>query len=265
MSETGTAGAERQLNYFNYFTEVEDAFVRRRGAHMLVSPLDWALIETWKEIGIPLHIVLRAVERSFDAWEARNNRHRRVNSLFYCQQEVETCYAEYRKALVGSAEIAPGAEGTAEAGTTAAPSPANDDDSPFPRAKVERFLGRVAEDLGLARERAERAQLPGLGEAIARAEERLAEIAASLSASARMDAEGLERDLTSLEDILLAALIERVPPEVVEAAGEEAKAALKGYKKQMDKEIYKQTLDKFVARRLRETYHIPRLSLFFMD
>src|SRR6266536_1694176 len=60
-----------RLNYFNYFTEVEDAFVRRRAKHLFLSPMDWALIESWKELGIPLHIVLRGIEKAFDSWEAK--------------------------------------------------------------------------------------------------------------------------------------------------------------------------------------------------
>jgi hypothetical protein len=244
---------DRQLNYFNYYTEVEDAFVRRRGAHMLVSPLDWSLIESWKEIGVPLHIVLRAVEQAFDAWDAKPQRHRRVNSIFYCQQAVESCYAEYRQSLVGAAE------------ETAAPSEADDADSPFPRPKVEAYLERVTGDLERARERAASKGLGGLAEALGRAGARLGEIRASLAAAARMDAEGLERDLTSLEAVVLEGLVEHGEAEQVEAAREEAKSQLKGHKKNMDKAIYQQTFDKFVARRLRELYHVPRLSLFFME
>ena len=240
------------FNYFNYFTEIEDAFVRRRGAHLLVSPLDWALIESWKEMGVPLHIVLRAIERSFDTWDSQPRRHKRVNSIFYCQQEVEACYGEYRRALVG------GAEETEVMGS-------GDEDSPFPRPRVEAYLERAAADLDEARRRSEKKELPELAEAIGRAGERLAEIRASLAASARMDAEGLERDLTSLEEIILTGLLEHAPPDVVEAARDEAKAQLKAHKKAMAKEIYQQTFDKFVARRLREIFYIPRLSLFFMD
>jgi hypothetical protein len=251
---------DRPLNYFNYFTEVEDAFVRRRGAHTFVSPLDWALIESWKEIGVPLHIVLRAIERAFDAWDARPHRHRRVNSIFYCQQEVESCYGEYRQSLVGAAEDpnAPDADGGA--------APAGDDaDSPFPRPRVEAYLERVTGDLAAARARADGRGLAGLTEALDRATERHGEIRASLAAAVRLDAEGLERDLTSLEDVILAGLVEHAPAEEVEAARDEAKGQLKSHKKAMDKAIYQQTFDKFVARRLRETYHVPRLSLFFMD
>jgi hypothetical protein len=243
-----------KLNYYNYFTEVEEAFVRRRGAHMLVSPLDWALIETWKEVGVPLHVALRGIERSFDAYDARPNRHRRVNSIFYCQQEVENCYGEYRRALVGSAE------------TTPSISPVLDDgESPFPRARVERHLREAAERVTEARKRAESLGLSGLVEEFARAGVRLAEIVASLEASARLDSEGLERDLTSLEELMLKAVTEHAPSGQVDAERDSAKAQLKGYKKGMDKEVYTQTLDKLVARRLREIYYIPRLSLFFME
>src|SRR6266498_3413011 len=80
------------MNYFNYFTEIEEEFVKRRGSHMLVSPLDWTLIETWKRRGIPLHIVLRGINSSFDGYDQRLNRGRKVNSLFFCQQEGEALW-----------------------------------------------------------------------------------------------------------------------------------------------------------------------------
>src|SRR5262245_42301739 len=92
------------MNYFNYFTEVEEEFVKRRGSHMLVSPLDWTLIETWKRRGIPLHIVLRGINSSFDGYDQRLNRGRKVNSLFFCQQEVEALFQEYIESRVGATQ-----------------------------------------------------------------------------------------------------------------------------------------------------------------
>src|SRR5262245_21567573 len=89
------------MNYFNYFTEIEEEFVRRRGSHLLVSPLDWSLIETWQQRGVPLHIVLRGINVSFDAYDRRASRGRKVNSLLYCQQEVEAMYLEYCESRVG--------------------------------------------------------------------------------------------------------------------------------------------------------------------
>src|SRR6266576_1316118 len=91
------------MNYFNYFTEIEDTFVRRRAKHLLLSSLDWALIESWKEMGIPLHVVLRGVEKAFDSWEAKP-RKRSVKTLLYCQEEVEAQYAEWIESRVGAPE-----------------------------------------------------------------------------------------------------------------------------------------------------------------
>src|ERR1700755_2263890 len=98
--------ARTPLNYFNYFTEIEDTFVRRRGKHLFLSPMDWAIMETWKEQGIPLHIVLRGVEKSFDSYESRP-RKRTVKTLLYCQEEVEAQYAEWVEARVGASSETP--------------------------------------------------------------------------------------------------------------------------------------------------------------
>ena len=75
-------------NYFNYFTEIEEHFQRRRGTLLLLSTLDWALIETWKEAGIPLQAVLRGIDAAFEHYDGKPSRTRKVNSLAFCSQEV---------------------------------------------------------------------------------------------------------------------------------------------------------------------------------
>ncbi len=75
-------------NYFNYFTEIEERFQRRRGTILLLSTLDWALIETWKDAGIPVEAVLRGIDETFDRYEKRPSKTRKVNSLAYCAQAV---------------------------------------------------------------------------------------------------------------------------------------------------------------------------------
>src|SRR5437763_15347918 len=89
------------MNYFYYFTEIEDTFIRRRGRHLHLSPLDWSLMESWKEMGVPLHVALRGIERAFDSYESKP-RKRSVKSLFYCQEEVEAQFAEWQDAHVGA-------------------------------------------------------------------------------------------------------------------------------------------------------------------
>src|ERR1041385_2598153 len=98
----GQTQGRAPLNYFNYFTEIEDAFIRRRGKHLLLSPLDWALIEGWQERNVPLHIVLRAIEDVFDGFEKQPNQNRTIKSLFYCREEVEAQFAEWTAAQVGA-------------------------------------------------------------------------------------------------------------------------------------------------------------------
>jgi hypothetical protein len=250
------------LNYFNYFTEIEDAFSRRRGKHLFVSPLDWSLMETWKDRGIPLHIVLRGVERSFDSYEAKPRR-RSVKSLFYCQEEVEAQYAEWLESQLGA---------TAPT-TMAQESPANAElDAtgngalPFPREVI---AGHLAE----ARARVERAcaeqEARGGGagelcEALARAAARLSDLEKDFAAAARPDAEQLEGALNDLDNLLDRAVRASLAPAQLEARRADAAAQLEPYRKRMERATYEQTLDSLLAKLLREDRNLPRLSLFYL-
>src|SRR5256885_3943463 len=89
------------LNYFNYYTEIEETFVRRRGKNLFLSPLDWALIETWQERGIPLHIVIRSIESVFDVFDKQPAGTRTIKSLFYCREEIEAQYLEWTQSQIG--------------------------------------------------------------------------------------------------------------------------------------------------------------------
>jgi hypothetical protein len=104
----------------------------------------------------------------------------------------------------------------------------------------------------------------GIQEALARALARLAEIALEIESSTRVDAEGIERDLDSIDRMILDTLKSELGEQVIAELRKEAKAQLRSYKKNMEKEIFEQTVDNFTARRLRETNHIPRLSLFYI-
>ena len=89
------------MNYYNYFTEIEETFIRRRGRNLLLSPLDWALIENWQEREVPLHIILRGIETVFDGIDKQPARRRSVKSLFYCKEEIEAQYAEWLEMQTG--------------------------------------------------------------------------------------------------------------------------------------------------------------------
>ena len=234
------------MNYFNYFTEIEDAFVRRRGKHLFLSPMDWALMETWKQQGIPLHIVLRGVEKSFDSYEARP-RKRTVKSLLYCQEEVEAQYAEWVEAHLGSASPA------------AAP---ESDKTPFSYAAISEHLQRSRNALSeLAQSRK---QEDDLSEALRRATTLLADIEKDFASGATLDTRKLEDSLTSLERMLNDSMLSVAGSSTLDEFKKGVKEQLKPYRAQMDATAYKQTFDNLLLKRLREQFAVPRLSLFFV-
>src|SRR2546423_795846 len=155
------------LNYFNYYSEVEDTFIRRRGKHLLISPLDWALIESWKQMGIPLHVVLRGIEKAFDSYEARP-RNRSVKTLFYCQEEVEAQFAEWLESQRGAPTPTPSAGvfdegGAVEAGRGDAGERAEAEEQLRPyRARMERSTYEQTLDNLLAKALREAAGAPRL-------------------------------------------------------------------------------------------------------
>jgi len=258
--DCSTASAER-LNYFNYFTEVEEEFVRRRGKHMLISTLDWALVESWKNAGIPLHIVLRAINQAFDAYDAKAQKYRKVNTIFYCQQAVEATFSEYRLAQVGGAQSN---ENAPQQDSDAARGQRPSEQAPFAGAVILDFLARCDEQLGEARSRSSAAGARELDDAIDRARARLKEITAEIESSTRLDAESLERDLDAIDRMILEGVAKACAEDELKKIRAEAESQLRSYRKKMDKAIYEQTVQNFISRRLREINNIPRLSLFYL-
>ena len=238
------------MNYFNYFTEIEDAFVRRRGKHLFLSPMDWALMETWKQRGIPLHIVLRGVEKSFDSYASRP-RKRTIKSLLYCQEEVEAQYAEWIEARVGSS---PGAD---------AADPESDK-TPFSFAAVTEHLQRSRTALSeLAEARMQRGE-DDLSEALTRAAALLGDIENDFASGATADTRKLEDSLTGLERMLNDSMLTVVTSTELEELKTAIKDQLKPYRAFMETAVYNQTFDNLLLKRLREEFGVPRLSLFYV-
>jgi len=239
------------LNYFNYFTEIEDAFVRRRGKHLLLSPLDWSLIETWKQIGIPLHVVLRGIERAFDSWEARP-RKRTVKSLLYCQEEVEAQFAEWNEARVGRANEDQAATEKEEL-------------LPFSRASILEHLKQAKVALlKTFEQRKIEGNEDDITEALQRSAALLQELLVDFSESAEPEARRLEDSLTGLERLLSDALWTVVPETQLKLLRREVVEQLRPYRTHMEKAVYQQTLDNLLLKRLREDFAVPRLSLFYL-
>jgi hypothetical protein len=238
------------MNYFNYFTEIENEFVRQRGTHMLISPLEWNLIETWKQRGVPLQVVLRGIGSAFDSYRARPQRPRKVNSLLYCQQEVESVYEQHRAVRVGQVEQ--NGHNTKK-----------NAESPFSLEAVRGYLfDRQATIEGLRNKTADAD--PEINEAMTRATERLALLIEELQSETHVDSEGLESELTRLEELILSSLKAGTEPRELEELRSEGASQLRRFRQGMDPATYQQTLDNFVAKGLRDRFQVPRLSLFYL-
>lgn len=268
-SAAGQTRAQAPLNYFNYFTEVEDAFIRRRGKHLLLSPMDWALIESWKEMGVPLHVALRGIEKSFDSHESKP-RKRSVKSLMYCQEEVEAQFHEWLESQTGAnAKPSTVGDGERDAGRSVEGEPSTNEDAsrglPFPRAVISAHLSECRDEIRRALDsRSARSLDAVLCEALARAAARLEELHTDFERAPRPDAEALESSLAGIEALLDRALSVSLPKDALEEARDAAAEQLRPYRARMERATYEQTLDNLLAKALRERAGVPRLSLFYL-
>jgi hypothetical protein len=243
------------LNYFNYFTEIEDAFVRRRGKHLLISTIDWALIETWKEMDIPLHVALRGIEKAFDSWESKP-RKRSIKSLLYCQEEVEAQFAEWREARIGASE----SEEADQNGTK----PKKEGEGPFTRDAILEHIQRGRLDLVAARELRLKAGSDDFSDALERAVKLLTQLEQDLAPPALVDSQKLETSLTGIERMLSDSVRSIADVEELAKIEKEEKQQLKPHRKHIEAAAYQQMVDNLLLKRLREQYGLPRLSLFYL-
>lgn len=246
------------MNYFNYFTEIEDTFVRRRGKHLLLGTMDWALMATWKEMGVPLHVVLNGIEHAFDSYEAKP-RKRSVKTLMYCQEEVEAQYAEWLESQLGAKG---GEEEDGE--QRVVKDYVEEEHLPFPRATILEHVAQARSTLAQICEGRKRTLDDALCDALGRAVARLTELEKDFAKAARPRAEKLEESLTSLEKMLDEALGVSISPAEMAAARKETEEQLQPYRNRMEQATYEQTFGNLLLKRLRDQYDIPRLSLFYL-
>lgn len=218
------------LNYFNYFTEIEDHFQRVRGTSLfLLSPLDWALIETWKNAGVPLEAVLRGIDAAFEKWRGRKVKTQKVNSLAFCAQAVLT---EAQQAATGTAPAAPASR-------------------PYSTADLRTYL-----DANTAAVRQTGSAYDEIAAALDRLSAEIENHAGNL--------EGLEQHLTVLEEKMLAVARASQTENELLKARRDLDAELRPYRGKMSAPQLAMLEKQYLERRLLERQKLPRLSLFYL-
>ncbi len=245
------------MNYYNYFTEIEEHFVRRRGKHLYISPLDWHLIETWRDAGVPLHVALRGIDIAMDHYLSKQHAAgARLNTLAYCHQGVMEEYARYLESRVGEQQPAPIA-GTHEAINDAA---ARSSEEPDKESVLRWLQQRIFEIQELPGKQSLQDGMEGLQRLLLR----LQEIVQNLENCAEPDFESLERDLGLADQLLIEELRPHVPEERMLSWEQEVKQELGVYKKRLPKATYQKIRESYLRRKIHSFFQLGELSIFQM-
>jgi len=238
-----------EFNYFNYFTEIEEYFWQKRGAHLLVSPLDWAIVETWQKAGIPLSAVLKGIDRAFESYgrSRRSAGGRQLKSLAYCVDAVLDAAEEEKQAATGTGPDAGGREPV----------------ETFSRSELRGFFNKNMSSLERARDSL-LAQQPDMAARLEESRSRVAELIPLLDSPGSLDLEDMERRLTVIEEKLTAALTAGAPEQFLLDARREMDHQLAPYRRKMNSAQLAQLERQYLQKRLWERYNLPRLSLFYI-
>jgi hypothetical protein len=239
------------FNYFNYFTEIEEYFWRKRGAHLLVSPLDWAILETWQQAEIPVSAVLKGIDRAFESYQRskRGQSGRQLKSLAYCVEAVLDAAEEEKEALAGAGPSADNSSAVTES---------------FSAEELKKYFARNIDRLHDSAEKLS-AQQPELAGRLQDAGAKLREMLPLLDSPARPDLEDLERRLTICEGRLSAALSASASDELLLDIRRDLDRQLAPYRRKMTAAQLGDLERRYTQKRLFESADVPRLSLFYLS
>ena len=179
-----------------------------------------------------------AVDVTFEKWERRPRKMRKVNGLAFCAQEVLAAAEELKEAAVGAA-------------------PRQPRDTGLDQSAVAEFIRHNAEQL-------DQVQLPATARALAQ------EAASNLrdrqipcrSGAGEYGRSGAAAYDRRGEAFCLA--LAATPDEAIFQVRSEADRDLAPYRRKMSAPQIEQLQKQYVHKRLLEQYHVPRLSLFYM-
>lgn len=236
-------------NYFSYFTEIEEYFWKKRGAHLLVSPLDWAIMEAWQKAGVPLEAVLKGIDRSFESYgRSRRGAGKPLKSLAYCTDAVLEAAEEQMEAAAGKAP-------TAKRGQQK---------ETFSRDELKEYFERNVAKLRQAGENGRNLPL-GLAAPLSEITKSVEALATLLDTPGALDLEDLERRLTVLDEKTQATLTSHAPEELMLKIRRELDGQLATYRRKMKAEQLALVEKQYLQKRLLEEFGLPRLSLFYLS
>jgi hypothetical protein len=246
--DAGSAPAMDGWNYFNYFTENEEYFWKKRGAHLLVSPLDWAIMETWQKAGVPLEAALKGIDSAFESYgRSRRGGGKPLKSLAYCTDAV----------LEAAVEIQEAAAGATPKTKKAAP-------EPFSRVDLRAYFERNIKQITASAEK-RNAQNPDVAAKLIEFAQSLTSILPLVEAPGTLDLEDLERRLTILDEKIQVSLTQHATEDQLLRIRREVDSQLTQYRRKMKAEQIALVERQYIQKRLLEEFGLPRLSLYYFS
>ncbi len=229
-----------KINYFNFFTEIEDFFLKKRKKGILISPLDWTLIETWKEMGIPLHIVLRGIERAFTTFQKREKKFSRINSLFYCNQAVMEEFEKYILSMDGG----------------------DFSEEETEEVRDENILGEKLKNLLNEQLKSlETLKKDDIGEELfERVKGRVSSLIEEVSGK-ELDLDNVERSLKEIDELMVKYLERISTSELLREIKKEVNRDIRKYRSELPKKMVNKIKEKYFQKKLKEKYGLRDFSI----
>jgi len=234
-------------NYFNYFTEIEEHFWKKRGAHLLVSPLDWAIMETWQKAGVPLEAALKGIDRAFESYQrSRRGAGKPLKSLAYCTDAVFEAADDQKEAAAGAQQATSRKKEL------------------FSREELQAYVRRNAGTLRKGAGQWETTQ-PEVAAFLRLAADSLASSETLLEAPGTLDLEDFERRMTILDERIHAALLSHASESLMLKIRREVDSQLAAYRRKLRAEQLAHVEKQYLQKRLLDEYRLPRLSLYYFS
>jgi hypothetical protein len=236
-------------NYFNYFTEIEEYFWKKRGAHLLVSPLDWAIMETWQKAGVPLEAAFKGIDQAFESYQrSKRGAGKPLKSLAYCTDAVLDAAEQRQESAAGKGPK----------------SQTKNAQEAFSRDEIKAY---IMKNVAAIRHAAD-----SCAKEIAALAERLREIAKSVESSlilletpGALDLEDLERRMTVWDEKILATVMSHADEDLMLKIRRDADRQLAVYRRKMQAAQLALVEKQFMQKCLLDQYSLPRLSLFYFS
>jgi hypothetical protein len=228
-----------------YLEEVEKYFIQKRERAASLSPIDWPIVKSWEERGIPLEVVFKGIDTAFARFrEKKDSEEEVIRSLAYCQYDVENCWQTYQEMVLGK--------------------PISESQKARPlqteQEKIRQHLNKLITQL------TELSEMPAyqqISEALHQTIFALDSLRSQIQkASLTFDSAQVHGQLKELEEQLILTIRKTLPDTQIEHLFMQAEQKLVRYKEDMNSHIYQETLQAVIHRELRDLFSLPAFDFF---